>query len=180
MTLALEALEAQRDYVPRVNVRLASVATFILRIARHEGWEDRAQQLLAAWAGEQTGYFAQEDDIATALTLWMGREDWKPNVELTATLLNKHLCRVMEPAHQSGLSWEGSHLKLAKIIGRNLKIYASGFGLKRGESTLRTSRGNHTYKFDPAPELLNDIKKQARYEIENSPKTVIDQQDMPF
>jgi hypothetical protein len=164
MTLVLEAMEAQRDYVPKVNVRLSSIATFILRIARHEGWEDDAQKLLSAWAEEQTGYALQEDDVSTAITRWMGRADWKPNVELTATALNDLLRRAMGDTDEQNLNWRGNHLALAKMISRNLKIYSSRFGLERQDCTLRNSRGGYSYKFNPKPELLDGIKKDAAYE----------------
>jgi hypothetical protein len=85
----LWALRTQQDYVPKVSVRLASIATFILRIARSGGWEDRAKKLLDAWAAEQTGYSMTEDDISTAITRWMGDEKWVPGVQLTATMLNE-------------------------------------------------------------------------------------------
>src|SRR5579871_531321 len=163
MVLVLEALKAQSDYVPKVNVRLASVATFILRVSRNEGWEAEAEKLLAAWADDQTGYAIQEDDISTALTRWMARDSWKPNVELTATMLNARLLAEMTERPEN-LNWRGNHLALSKIISRNLKVYASRFGLERGPSTLRTSRGNHTYRFNPSSELLAEIREAASYE----------------
>jgi hypothetical protein len=171
--LAIEALWAQRDYIPRVNVRLASIATFILRIARHEGWEEfhwserasGALALLNAWGAEQMGYSMQEDDVSTAIFRWLGRDDWKPNVELTATVLNQQLCAVMSATPRGELSWRGSHLVLAKIIARNLKVYEERFGLERKKSTLRTSRAAHTYWFNPKADALAEAKQQVQYEL---------------
>lgn len=169
MTLVLEALEAQKDYVPKVNVRLASIAQFILRIAKHEGWEDNAQKLLDAWSGEQTGYAIQEDDISTAMTRYVGGSTFKPNVEMTATMLNEHLCHAIGGVTRVNLSWEGNALKLANRISRNLKVYASRFGLERQDCTLRNSRGGYSYRFNPQPALLASVKAEAKYERENLP-----------
>jgi hypothetical protein len=176
MTLVLEALWAQRNYVPKVNIRLSSVATFILRIARHEGWETEAQQLLDAWAADQS-LPVEEDDVMTAITRWMSRDGWEQyqNQEMTATMLNDRLVDAMHMLDDdsrlwvSNLSWRGNHLVLAKIIARNLKIYASSFGLDRPKSTLRGSRGNHTYRFNPKPELLAQIRATAAYERSMQP-----------
>lgn len=170
MGLALEALEAQRDYIPKVNVRLASVATFILRIARHEGWEKRANELLIAWGAEQTGYSMSDDDVCIALTRWIGDPAlFEPGKELSAAMLNAKLLRAMHAENsKDDLTWGGSHIRLGKVIGANLKVYASKFGLQRQNSTLRNTRGGHTYKFNPSQELLKEIQEAAKYERENS------------
>lgn len=176
MTLALEALYEQRDFVPKVGVRLASIGTFILRIARHEGWEEKGTELLTAWLAEQTGYSMVEDDVSTAMTRWIGSANWVPGVELTASMLNDKLCDAMGfgekkyIANRKDLSWRGNHLMLAKTIARNLKVYVQRFGLERAKSTLSNSRGNHTYKFNPSIELLDGIKSEAKYERDNTPR----------
>jgi hypothetical protein len=170
MTLILEALEAEKNYVPKVSVRLASIAQFILRIARHENWEPYAQKLLEAWSGEQTSYAIEEDDVSTAMMRYVGGTTFKAGIELSATMLNKHLCFAMGRGTGQGLSWEGNYLKLAKRISHNFRVYASRFGLGRGDSTLRNTRGGNTYKFTPSPELLAQIKAEATYELENTPQ----------
>jgi hypothetical protein len=173
MTLALEALYEQRDYVPKVNVRLASVGTFIMRVARHEGWGDKADQLLKAWGTEQTGYSLVDDDVSTALVRWMGRDGWKANVELTATMLNEQLCIAMGCNREKNrtirheLSWRGNPLVLAGKLSRNLKVYALRFGLERQLSTLRNTRGGWTYRFHPGNTLLVDVRAEADYERDN-------------
>jgi hypothetical protein len=156
MSLVLGALWEQRHYVPKVNLRLSSVATFILRIAKHEGWESEAQNLLDAWADEQSTP-TDDDDVETALTRWIGRDDWVSGVELTATVLNERLKMVMSvnsASENNNLSWQGKHLVLAKIISRNLKTYASRFGLKR----IKARGKAHTYQFVPTPARLAEIK----------------------
>ena len=170
MTQVLEALDQEHQYIPKVNVRLASIATFILRVARHEGWEDDGKKLLSQWGAEQTGYSMMDDDISTALTRWIGRDGWEPNRELSATALNEQLCFAMgcmrkeNRTNRQDLSWYGKHLTLANTIANNLKVYQERFGLVRGKSTLRHSRGNHSYTFNPGAELLQEIKDDAKYE----------------
>ena len=163
-------LDKEHKYIPKVNVRLASIATFILRVARHEGWEDDAKKLLSAWEAEQTSYSMTEDDISTALTRWIGRYGWQGNQELSATTLNEQLCAAMgcmrkeNRTNRQDLSWYGKHLKLANTIASNLKVYQERFGLVRSKSTLRNSRGNHSYTFNPNAKLLQEIKDDATYE----------------
>src|SRR5690242_1972547 len=99
----------------------------------------------------------QDDDVSTAITRWMGAEGWKAGVELTATMLCAHLVRAMKNTPSQELSWKGKHLVLSHIIKRNLKVYEKRFGLKRGDSTLRSTRGNHTYCFAPTPEQLAEV-----------------------
>jgi hypothetical protein len=152
----LEALEEQANYVPTVNVRLASIAQFILRVARHEKWEAEARKLLLAWAGEQTS--VQEDDVATALTWWITGEGWQPGVDFTPTALNKVLCEVMQK-HGHGyrsedLDWRGSAESLGKRISRNLKVYINHFGLERSKSKAHNTRGGFGYRFIPSKEQL--------------------------
>jgi hypothetical protein len=173
MTLTLEALYVQRDFVPRVNVRLASVGTFVIRVARHEGWEDKANELLKAWGAEQTGYSLVDDDVSTAIVRWMGRDGWKANVELTATMLNEQLCISMgcnkekNRTNRQELSWHGNPLVLAGKLSRNLKVYAVRFGLERQLSTLRNTRGGWTYRFNPGTTLIGDVRAEAQYERDN-------------
>ena len=170
MTLILGALDKEHTYIPKVNVRLASIATFVLRVARHEGWENDAKKLLSQWGAEQTGYSMTEDDISTALTRWMGRYGWQGNHELSATTLNEQLCAAMgcmrkeNKTNRQDLSWYGKHLKLANTIASNLKVYHERFGLVRSKSTLRNSRGGWTYKFNPKADLLKAIQDDATYE----------------
>jgi len=160
MVLVIEALEAQRDYVPKVNVRLASIATFILRVARHEKWEKDAWKLLAAWGEEQTR--VQEDDISTALRWWITVERWKAaGIEFTATALYQALCEVMLKHHikADDLDWKGSADSLGKRIAANMKIYVKHFGLERVESKARNTRGGWSYRFKPTAEQLDVLRK---------------------
>jgi hypothetical protein len=176
MILVLEALHAQKDYVPKVNIRLASIATFILRIARHEKWEDRAKKLLADWSSEQTSSSMLDDQVSIAMTRWIAGSDWVPNVELSASTLNEQLCAAMgfgDPkllANRKDLSWHGQYLLLNNVIIANLKVYEKSFGMKRGKSTLRNSRGGHSYRFNPTAELLAEIRSQAKFERDSLPQ----------
>jgi hypothetical protein len=152
MSLVLEALEAQRDYVPKVSVRLASVATFILRIARHEGWEDSAKGLLDAWAGEQTSDALIEDDVSTAIGRWMSDKDWKSGEWLSATGLHDALVDALISGRDEAvkhsvihsLSWKNP-TELGKKLGANLKVYQERFGIER----KKQRNGGNYYVFEP-------------------------------
>jgi len=118
MMMVIEAMEEQRSYVPKVNVRLASVATFLLRVARHEGWEEDAKRLLDAWSGDQVAGSLDEDDVSTAIARWMSRSTWVSSQWLTATKLNEILVAVMvgddaenptlKQMRLKNLSWEAN------------------------------------------------------------------------
>jgi hypothetical protein len=76
---------------------------------------------------------------------------------------------VRHHANRRDLSWRGSHLVLAGIIARNLKVYVSRFGPDRRDSTFRTSGGNYMNVFKPGAELLKEIKEQAKFERDGLP-----------
>jgi hypothetical protein len=172
MTLVIGALYAQRDYVPKVNVRLASVATFILRIARHEGWEEEALRLLDAWSGDQLAESLDEDDVSIAIARWMSREAWIPGQWMTATTLNEILTnamvgnadedRLLKQMRLKNLSWEASHLILVKKLSANFKVYVARFGLKRGPSKFRNSRGTSVYSFEPTAQQRAEARELAQ------------------
>lgn len=170
LSLAVAALEAQRGYVPKVNNRLASVATFILRIAKHEGWEEDAKRLLDAWSGDQVAESLDEDDVSEAIARWMSRPKWEPEW-LTATGLNEALVAAMAPetldpvlksTRIRNLSWDSDALKLAKRLGANLKVYAARFGLEREKSRFQHSRGTWSYRFSPSASQLQEARQLAR------------------
>jgi hypothetical protein len=167
MTLVLEALAAQRDYVPRVSVRLASIATFILRVARHECWENRALKLLDAWSGEQTAEALEDDDLSEAIARWMVRPGWKPEW-MTASTLNDALVAVMiggdpdlKNLRTRSLSWDASPVSLGRKLGNNLKVYKARFGLEREKSRFQNSRGTQSYRFVPDEKQLEGARELA-------------------
>jgi hypothetical protein len=172
MTLVLEALQAQRDYVPRVSVRLASIATFILRVARHENWEERAKRLLDAWSGEQLADALDEDDVSEAISRWMSRATWVPGQWMTATMLNEVLVGAMvgddmdenlalKQMRARNLSWDASPVSLAKKLGNNFKVYKARFGLERGKSRFQNSRGTKSYRFVPDASQMAEARERA-------------------
>jgi hypothetical protein len=95
MVLVIKALEAERDFIPKVNNRLASVATFILRIAKHEGWEEEASKLLDVWASDQISESLADDDVSEAIAKWMRSGFYSRGEWLTATRLNEELIAVL-------------------------------------------------------------------------------------
>ena len=69
--LALKALDAQRDYTPTTSLRLAGFASVLLRVARHEGWEAEAKDLIDTWHEEQTEAALEGEDVAEMIAMWM-------------------------------------------------------------------------------------------------------------
>jgi hypothetical protein len=172
----VEALEAQKDYVPYVNVRLAGVGTFLLRVARHEGWEDEAKRLLEAWEAEQISgaLSGGDDDISSAMSRFLiNGNSWRGKF-LSPGMLNDELqfAAVGRPDDDDGLavreirqmrlkqlSWHGNTGTLGRRIGANLRVYAERFGLRRVASHFRNTRGGWMYKFEPTPEQLDGCRE---------------------
>jgi hypothetical protein len=184
----VEALEAQKDYVPYVNVRLAGVGTFLLRVARHEGWEDEAKELLEAWESEQIGgaLSGGDDDISTAMSSFLASDDLWKGKYLSPGTLNDELqfavigrpddddgpaVREMRQMRLKQLSWHGNTKALGRRIGANLRVYAERFGLHRVPSDFRNTRGGWMYKFDPTPEQLEGCRELAAGVLEVGEQT---------
>ena len=110
--LVLKALDAQRDYTPTTSLRLAGFASIILRVARHEGWEAEAKDLIDTWHEEQTEAALEGDDLAEILAMWMSRPEWQP-MTLSTEELNRQLCVVANAHSIRETSWE----KQATVAG---------------------------------------------------------------
>ena len=147
----LRVLDAQRDYVPTVRMRLAGPASFIMKIARHEGWESEAKNLLDAWQQEQNSNALVGDDLADVITLWLER--LKPEDRdraLSATELNKQLVQVAGMNSIDRLSWESRPVLLGHRLRRSASAYRKAFGMVIGRNGDVKS---HTYKFQsPLPD----------------------------
>jgi len=174
----VEALGAERAYVPYVNVRLAGVGTFLLRVARHEGWEAEAKELLKTWEAEQIGgaLSGGDDDISTAISRYLVQsESWRGK-SLSPAMLNDELQFAMigRPTDDEGaaareirnlrlrqLSWRGDAKVLGRRLGANLKVYEERFGLKRLASRFKNTRGGWMYEFRPTSEQLAGCGEQV-------------------
>ena len=87
--MVLIALDAQRDYRPATSVRLAGFASIILRVARHEGWEAEAKDLIDTWHQEQVEAALEGEEVAEIIAMWMSQPHWKP-VKLSTEELNRY------------------------------------------------------------------------------------------
>jgi hypothetical protein len=135
-----------------MSLRMADFGTLILRVAREEGWEADAQMLIDDWNECQVTTALQNDDVSTALRNWMSNQYWKP-CELTAAQINKILTTSLNFNDVQKSSWRGSSQALGIKLHRSSKSYFKLFGL-----TISSSHNQSMFKFDPTPEMLQDIR----------------------
>ena len=154
--MVLTALDAQRGYRPTVHARLADVATFLLRIARHEGWEDDARNLLAAWSEEQTAQAMAGDDVLQAMESVLRTVDFKP-AWLTASQFHKLL--VSSAAHE-GISlgtWsEKAPQALSTLLAMKEAAYFERCGFQTDQNK---TTGNKMYRLNPSPDQIADVRR---------------------
>jgi hypothetical protein len=153
--LVLVALDDQKNYRPETNVRLADVGTFLLRVARHEGWELQAKELLSAWVGEQASSAMEDDDIGSILVTIIQKQDFKPTWMSSAEF--KSLLVSTANLHRISMdTWSTKSPKmLSTILIRNFESYAERFGLEQGFDTHTKGR---SFRLNPSPALLAEIK----------------------
>jgi len=146
-SMVLKALNAQKDYKPRVKSRLAGFASIILKVARHEGWEAGARDILESWEGEQHEGALDNDDLSAAIYKWMSNPQWVP-VTLHASELNTAL-RVHSDGTDS--SWKCNPRALSVMLAKSETSYQKRFGLVIGKDS-RTH--GSTFEFHPPEGLL--------------------------
>ena len=132
--MVLRALQAQEKWEPRIQVRMAGVATLLLRVARHEGWEPLAQELLVSWNSEQLEGALKNDDVSEAIHDWITKDGWTPKM-LTASEVSNELARQIMGEN----SWKGNAKALSSILQKSQESFAHRFGLIVGED-------KHTHK----------------------------------
>lgn len=148
--LVLKALDAQKDYTPTTSLRLAGFATVLLRVARHEGWEVEARELIDAWHEEQTRAALEGEDLAEILGMWMSQKEWKP-ITLSAEELNRELSTVAARHSIRDTSWENRPQYLGNRLHRSIASYRQRFGLQIiPDKHSKTNR----YRFSPTEEQL--------------------------
>jgi hypothetical protein len=152
----LTALDAQRGYRPVVHVRLADVATFLLRIARHEGWEDEARTLLVAWSEEQTASAMAGDDVLQAMESVLRAADFKP-AWLTASQFHKSL---VSSAGREGITlgtWsEKAPQALSTLLAMKEAAYIKRCGFQTDQNK---TTGNKMYRLNPSPEQIAEVRR---------------------
>jgi hypothetical protein len=154
--LVLDALDAEKDYVPRSNLRLADIAAVVLRTARHEGWENKAKQTLDAWVAEQAGSSLEDDEwgplMVRAIRETNFQSSWMPASEFKVYLLDKGFrgvsddIRRMKPASVS-----------AELI-RNKSAYANRYGL---EIKADTHSKVNMFRLNPSKEIISYFRSTA-------------------
>lgn len=153
--LVLVAQDVQRDYDPQTNVRLADVAVFLLRVARHEGWEQTALETLNAWVDEQQDSALEDDDIGEVLIQVLRNEHFESKW-MTAGEFHNLLSTTGHHHRISMGVWSDKGPKtLSTQLLHNLKSYASRFGLQK---TLNKHTKNNMFRLNPSAELLAGIR----------------------
>jgi bifunctional DNA primase/polymerase-like protein/primase-like protein len=148
--MILRALRAQAKYSPRVDGRMAGVATLLLRVARHEGWESQAKELLANWNNEQLEGTLQNDDVAEGLHAWITKEGWTPKILVASEVSNELAHHVIGEN-----SWKGNAKILSGILQKSQASYAHRFGLVIGEDKHRKRT---TFLFNPTEAQMSLLK----------------------
>jgi hypothetical protein len=149
--MVLQALSAQASYVPRVKNRLAGVATLILRVARHEGWEEEAKSMLNAWNEEQLDKALDYDEFSERVIVWMQNPEWKGGITYSAGKLNDALSVL---PNMGETDWKGSR-SLSVLIQKSKAAYERRFGLIIGEDKRARQA---TFTFNPSQEFLDEIR----------------------
>ena len=155
--LVLKALDAERGYAPTTSLRLAGFASVLLRVARHEGWEDEVRELLDAWHDEQTEAALEGEDLAELLAMWMSDRDWEP-VTLSPEELNRRLVAVAGGHSIRETSWGNRPQWLGVRLQRSIASYRRRFGLEIFQD--RHTKSNR-YRFAPTDEQLSRIQMNS-------------------
>ncbi len=154
--MVLKALHAEREYTPKTSLRLAGFASILLRVARHEGWEEEAKDLIATWHEEQIEAALEGEDVAQILVLWMSRPEWKP-VTLSTEQLNHEMCAVAAANSMGETSWEGKPQWLGIRLQRSISSYRRRFGLQIvSDKHTKSNR----YRFAPTEEQLSLLRNK--------------------
>ncbi len=166
--MVLQALNAESGWVPTTENRLAGVATFILRVAKHEGWLDDAENLLATWNSDQMDATLDEDDsLNPSIAMWITEPEWTP-ITLSAKELLGQLNVV---ALKYGFETLPNPRSLSVAMSRSLKAYQVRFGLKIGENK---HTGGSTFEFAPSDALLAGLRaSRAESDARYGEKTVL-------
>lgn len=163
--MVLKALKAERDYTPKTSLRLAGFASILLRVARHEGWEAEAKDLIAIWHEEQEESALEGEDLAVILALWMSRPEWKP-VTLSPEQLNYKLVEIANSNAMGRTSWEGNPQWLGIRFQRSISSYRRRFGLSIVPNKHTKS---NRYCFEPTEQQLALLRGRELESVSTGP-----------
>ncbi len=164
--MVLKALYAESDYTPKTKLRLAGFASILLRVARHEGWEPEARDLIDTWHEEQIESALEGEDVAQALSIWMSRPGWNPTT-ITAELLNRELVNIARSDFIGEPSWEGKAQYLGIRLLRSISSYRRRFGL---EIVPDKHAKSNRYRFAPSKEQLALLRNEEPAAVEPEPE----------
>lgn len=152
--MILKALHAERDYRSPTSLRLAGFASVLLRVARHEGWEAEAKELIDTWHEEQIEAALEGEDVAEIIAMWMSQPHWKP-VTLSTEELNRQLCGVGAANSIHETSWQSRPQWLGTRLQRSAASYRRRFGL---EIVPDKHAKSNRYRFAPTENQLSLIR----------------------
>jgi hypothetical protein len=148
------AVKAQRNFKPRVKLRMASFATFLLRVGRQWDWGAGAQHILDAWHEEQEGA-GLDPEITETLDAWLTEKDWKSE-RLSADQLCQQMGRAAMRNNLGSPWWVGKPAALVRALRRSSRAYGRHYGFGFAERT-----SGHTaprYWFDPNKDQFEEIR----------------------
>jgi hypothetical protein len=148
--MVLKAMKAQSNYYPKVTNRMAGVATLILRVARHEGWEAEARELLSNWHDEQMESAVEDDDFLGYMIRVMAKPEWKGGRAYSADELVAEFKR---------LGIEQLPWKNARALGVSLAKSKAAYGRKIGMTiTFDGHTKSRRFTFNPSEAFLAGIR----------------------
>jgi hypothetical protein len=174
--MVLKALHAESDYTPNTKLRLAGFASILLRVARHEGWEEEANSLIETWHEEQIEAALEGEDLAQALSIWMSRPEWRPRT-MTAEQLNRELVTIAQSNFMGETSWDGKAQYLGTRLQRSISSYRRRFGLEIVPD--RHTKINR-YRFAPSKEQLALLRHEELRLAAVEPEPERDSQEKIF
>jgi hypothetical protein len=149
----IAAVKTQSEYKPVVQHRMASFATFLLRVSRNSDWEPAAKAVLESWKEEQEGS-SLDESIVTAMTKFISSPTWERNRRYSASELYKELSKV---SFTSNPWWLGKEAALIRALHSASRAYLNRFGF---HSERRTSGHRPpSFWFEPSDEVLKDIQR---------------------
>jgi len=142
----IKAVQAQANYRPTVRMRMASFATFLLRVARQWDWGVSAEEVLAAWQEEQEGS-GLDASIVEVLRAWFSEEGRDENARYTPGELHQRMVKASNYHSLATPWWYTKGPALIRAMRNAFHAYRRHFGFS---FEGRTS-GNKppVYWFDP-------------------------------
>ena len=127
------AIDAQRHYEPTVKIRMASFATFLLRVARANGeWSEQEQQVLEAWQEAQQGG-TLDQAITDVLDNWMRLPNFEPGKRYDAIGLERELTGLR--ITWGWAWWLGKVRWLTRALRSASRAYRNRYGFGFSERT---------------------------------------------